>query len=430
MLDEVGRPDEEKKSSRFFAIGSSVFILVMGIFYACALTYEEPEGAGLDVQMYYSYFRDVSVMIFLGFGFLMSFVRRGGFSAVGYTLFTSVMAIVFSIPLEVLFEGERSKKVDDKYTFGVLHMLHGLFCAASVMISYGAVLGRVTPVQMFILGILEPFWYWLNLFIGEKVIGTVDIGGGIFIHTFGCYFGLTMSRLVANTKQSHHPDERSCYTSDLLSLLGTLLLWVMWPSFNAAIASPDGQNRAIINTFLSLSGATIATFIASQFLHAGKFDPVMIQNSTLAGGVAMGVVADVRMAPASAMGVGFLSGLVSVFGFHYLTPKLYSKFNIQDVCGIHNLHGMPGLIGSVLSIFTTFLIDLEYPHEDRQPFFQFLAILCTLIVAVIGGLITGFVMRWSERFQSVTLEEMFNDSKFWLVPSDYHKVVRGESIGH
>jgi hypothetical protein len=35
--------------------------------------------AGIDVQKYYNYFRDISVMIFLGFGFLMTFIRRGSF---------------------------------------------------------------------------------------------------------------------------------------------------------------------------------------------------------------------------------------------------------------------------------------------------------------------------------------------------------------
>lgn len=423
MLDEVGR-EENEKPSRFFPVASVVFILVMTLIYSLAFTYKEDEDAGLDVHLYYSYFRDVSVMIFIGFGFLMTFVRRGSFSAIGYTLFTSVMAIMMSIPLEALFEGQPEEKVGKKYSFGVLQMLHGLFCAASVMISYGAILGRVTPVQMFCLGILEPFWYWLNLFIGEKIIQTVDIGGGIFIHTFGCYFGLAMSRFLPNTEKSHHPDERSNFSSDVFSFVGTIFLWVMWPSFNAAIADIDGQNRAVINTFLSLSGSTIASFLVSHLVHHGKFDPVLIQNSTLAGGVAMGVVADVPMEPASALFVGFVAGVVSVVGFHFLTPKLYEKWNIQDVCGIHNLHGMPGLIGSFLSVFTTFALVGDYPHLGRQPLFQVLAIIVTVVVGIIGGIITAFVLRFTQKFQSLSMEDMFNDRKFWVVPTDYNHVVR------
>ena len=41
----------------------------------------------------YKYMIDVSVMIFVGFGFLMAFLRRYAFSAIGYTLLISVLVI-------------------------------------------------------------------------------------------------------------------------------------------------------------------------------------------------------------------------------------------------------------------------------------------------------------------------------------------------
>eukprot|EP01089_Gocevia_fonbrunei_P006832 TRINITY_DN17841_c0_g1_i1.p1 TRINITY_DN17841_c0_g1~~TRINITY_DN17841_c0_g1_i1.p1 ORF type:complete len:441 (+),score=90.10 TRINITY_DN17841_c0_g1_i1:106-1428(+) len=419
---------EHEKPTPVFPIIGGIFILAMAIIYGVFLTYEEDAQAGGDVQIYYNYFRDISIMIFFGFGFLMTFVRRGSFSAIGFTMLASVMAITISIPLEALFEGDPEEKAENgKYKFGVLHMVHGLFCAASVMISYGAVLGRITPLQMLLLGIIEPCMYWLNLWIGEKVIQTVDIGGGIFIHTFGCYFGLAMSFFIANTNKSSHPDERSSFSSDTFAFAGTLFLWIMWPSFNAAIASPDGQNRAIINTFISLTGSTIATFVTSHLCHHGKFDPVFIQNSTLAGGVAMGVVADVRMEPTSALIVGTIAGIVSVCGYHFLTPKVYQSIGIQDVCGIHNLHGMPGLIGSFLSVLTTYmLVDLPYPHADKQPIYQLAAIGVTLVIAIIGGLATGFFLKLTTHFQSLTFDELFNDKKFWVIPSDYDHVATDE----
>lgn len=434
MLDEVGREenDEAKKAlgTKVFVFLAGAVLLLIALIYGLTFTYHDPTDATDEVQKYYNYFRDISVMIFIGFGFLMTFVRRGSFSALGYTLFTSVIAIMFSVPWETVFKGEPDSKIDGKYPYGVYELLNGLFCAASVMISYGAVLGRVTPLQMLLLGVIEPFWYWLNLYIGDEIIGTVDIGGGIFIHTFGCYFGLSMSLLIINTSKTHHPDEQSNYASDVFAMIGTLFLWVMWPSFNAAIASPDGQNRAVVNTFISLSGSTIVTFLCAQLLHKGKFDMVMIQNSTLAGGVAMGVVADVRMAPSTAFIVGTFAGIVSTCGYHFITPKIYQKFNIQDVCGIHNLHGMPGLIGSILSIITTFFVSLDYPHEGKQPIFQIIAIVVTVIVAIAGGLITGLILRFSTKFLPMTSDDLFNDKRFWAVPSDYENVARSTDLEH
>ncbi len=61
----------------------------------------------------------------------------------------------------------------------------------------------------------------------------------------------------------------------------------MWPSFNAALTTDGQRVRALANTFVSLCGAVIATFYMSMRLKH-KFDMVHVQNSTLAGGVAIG----------------------------------------------------------------------------------------------------------------------------------------------
>jgi hypothetical protein len=42
-----------------------------------------------DFRLHFNVTRDVSVMIFIGFGYLMTFLRRYGFSALGYTFLIS-----------------------------------------------------------------------------------------------------------------------------------------------------------------------------------------------------------------------------------------------------------------------------------------------------------------------------------------------------
>lgn len=65
--------------------------------------------------------------------------------------------------------------------------------------------------------------------------------------------------------------------------LGTLFLWMFWPSFNSAITDHgDGQHRAAINTYLALAATVLTTVaISSLFQKHGKLDMVSILPSSL-----------------------------------------------------------------------------------------------------------------------------------------------------
>lgn len=76
----------------------------------------------------------------------------------------------------------------------------GDFCAASVLITFGALLGKVSFSQMAVVAILETVFFSINEEISFR-LEISDIGGSMVIHTFGAYFGLTAS-LFLTPKQS------------------------------------------------------------------------------------------------------------------------------------------------------------------------------------------------------------------------------------
>jgi len=84
---------------------------------------------------------------------------------------------------------------------------------------------------------IEVIFYALNEAICVEIFGVADIGGSITIHTFGAYFGLSVA-LFYSSKQAIN-DKNGLgipnYLSNLIAMVGTLFLFVFWPSFNAAL---------------------------------------------------------------------------------------------------------------------------------------------------------------------------------------------------
>ena len=74
-----------------------------------------------------------------------------------------------------------------------------------------------------------------------------------------------------------------------------------------------------------------------------------ILNATLAGGVIIGAASGVLTNLGGAIAIGFIGGSVSTIGFAILDQKIQKAFGVHDTCGVHNLHGMPGVLGGLVS---------------------------------------------------------------------------------
>jgi ammonium transporter Rh len=250
----------------------------------------------------------------------------------------------------------------------------------------------------------------LSVLPGVAYIAT----GTLTIHAFGAYFGLAVSRAYGAPQPWSKKNNETSSVSDVLSLLGTALLWIYWPSFVGATETASSANlhHCVLHTVVSLLGSTMATFIVSHHVGQGQWNAVHIANATLAGGVAMGASARLDVTVGGALLVGLVAGTVATLGFVHASPWLERHFSVFDTCGVHNLHGLPSVVGGVASaILVTLDSHAIYLAHERgtQALYQILALVSTVALALASGWLTGLVMVRID--PTVTAE--YHDAVYW-----------------
>ncbi|KAM6112568.1 LOW QUALITY PROTEIN: ammonium transporter Rh type B [Phoenicopterus ruber ruber] len=349
-------------------------------------------------------FRDVHLRALLGFGLLVAFLGRYGPG----NMAISILVLAFAVQWAILIQGFLYFFLNGKIYVGAQSMVSADFCTAAILISTGAVLGRVNPVQILLLTLLGVTFFALNEYILLSLMGVSDSGGSLTVHTFGAYFGLMVSRVLHQLRTDKRKEQQDAgHQSDVFAAVGTIYLWIFWPSFTSATAARDNAEPwALLNTYFSLAASTLATFVLSPVLYEeGMLRMVQIQDAALASVAVMGMAGDMLVTPFGALVAGFLAGLISSLGFRFLTPVLRSRLKTQDTCGVHHVHGLPGILGALLGTLLTALatadayggrLELVFPlvaQGSRTATYQALCQLCalpvTLLLAALGGCLVG-----------------------------------------
>lgn len=259
--------------------------------------------------------------------------------------------------------------------------LYAEFAAASLLICMGAVLGRLKMDQYFVLSILFTVAYifneWLLLESG-LFEGFLDTGGSVAIHAFGAYFGLGVVATTAKKFQDK-PGPKTNKVSNEFCLLGSMVLWLFWPSFTSAVVAPELGYSTVLNTVLALCGSTLATYVFSKLIR-GKIEVEDIANAALAGGVCIGSTCSTAN-PGFAMVIGICAGTLSTLGFSIIAPKVCKLIRGTDTCGVHNLHGMPGLLGGLFGIAITGNVGVQVG-----------AAVATVVVGLVLGRVCGAIL--------------------------------------
>ncbi len=380
-----------------------VFAAIMFSFFAVNTFAQEASinniASLIEVEQYNRAIH-IMAMLLLGFGFLMVFVRKYGRSALTATfLLVSVsLPLYFLISDAGIFSHTQSE---------IKKLILAEFGAASLLIAAGAVLGRLRMHQYIVLGLLFiPFYMineWIILDNGLGIIksGFADTGGSIVIHTFGALFGVAAAYTMTTKNELEKTVEVDA-NSDRYSMLGSMVLWVFWPSFCAALVPLQAIPATVINVFLALCGSTIITYILSVKIR-GKINVADIANAALAGGVAIGATCDFAN-HWSAFVIGIVAGAISTIGFAVIKDKQQKILKTVDTCGVTNLHGLPGIFGGLAAIPVISGLNIGN---------QLLGIVITITIAIAAGLITGKVISLFGRRKEVYVDsEEFEDAEY------------------
>ncbi|XP_061387766.1 ammonium transporter Rh type B-like [Musca vetustissima] len=181
---------------------------------------------------------------------------------------------------------------------------------------------------------------------------------------------------------------------------------------------------------------------------------VHVQNSTLAGGVAVGTVCNLLIGAHGAVLIGIIAGTISVMGYRFITPFFTEKLRLHDTCGVHNLHGMPALISAIASAIYALMVTREEYKSDlgsifpamlneteisannmtendatvhimggygrtasEQAGYQLFGIAMTVLVAIVGGILAGLALKYTG-FRKLQKDEQHQDELYWEVPAE------------
>ena len=157
------------------------YLVIFPLLQEAHINFDDAYPLGVDIMM----------MLLGGFGFLMTFLKRYGLSSLGFTMIITVIVTQFSLIVFGLIKMDPAMEFAIK--IGFIDIIEAGLIGGAVLISFGVIIGKVNPLQLLFMALLESIFCVINLYIGYNILGVVDVGGSIFIHTFGAYFGLAVS---------------------------------------------------------------------------------------------------------------------------------------------------------------------------------------------------------------------------------------------
>ncbi|XP_062379004.1 rh blood group, D antigen isoform X1 [Sardina pilchardus] len=365
---------------------------------------------------FYAEFQDVHVMVFMGFGFLSTFLVRYGFSSTGFSLLVAALAVQWAIVFRVLLQLPYPGRIT------IERLVLAEMSAFSSLISMGVVIGKTNPVQLLLMSLMEVTGFILNEWLIQTLLKVKLKHIIMYLHIYGAFFGIMTSwTLYRKGIEPRHEKEKSDRKMTLFSFFGTLFLWIFWPSFNSAYLLNKDMDFAvplnvICSTYLAMAvSAVTAIALSVLFNPRGKLNMRHVQNCILAGGVAVGGTMSTFPQPWVAMAVGLSAGIMSTLGHQYIKPLMEIVFKCHDTCSILSVHGLPGILGWFVRLFLQIANFDSTTIAVRFTVYHILILLITLASSLTMGVITGIILKW-KLWRPPQDRKCFDDQAFWKFP--------------
>ena len=415
-----------------------------------------------NISFNYELLRDMNIMVFIGFGMMHSILRRSSWTSISINILLTAFSIQFALLFNYLWHNGFKEIWEVEY-LDFVNLMKAIFMSSPTLISLGCVIGRLSLMQYLIMAIMETILSCLNYQLCERKLESIDVGGAMYIHTFGAIFGISISMVLFCSKkvkselQKYNQMNKSSYFSNLTTFLGIIFLFCFFPSFNSALSSSDKdidtlsilnlsitnitnitmpkeiefqKQRGRINTYFSLIGSIVGSFITSGLFNKGRFIIEEILYGCLSGGIIISGCCTVCFYHSVAMIIGTLGSVIIVIFLSKVKP-FFIKSGFKDTFNVTLIHGFSGILGSLIipmfiggfdrqfynkTIKETEDLRFKYIFRDdtrkyyTQAGIQVGALFITLGVSFVGGIATGYLMKISTCGK---INQYFTDIEFF-----------------
>jgi len=176
--------------------------------------------------------------------------------------------------------------------------------------------------------------------------GALDFAGGTVVHINAGVAALVGCLIIG--KRTGYQKEIMAPHSLTMTLIGTGLLWCGWFGFNAgsALEANGSAGLALINSFIATAAGVLFWMLTERALgHKGSL--LGACSGAIAGLVAVTPAAG-NSGPFGAILLGAIAGIACCWFVMIVKPKL----GFDDSLDVFGIHGIGGLIGSVLTAVT------------------------------------------------------------------------------